>query len=142
LAAPSKYLGNIGKKEFWLEGPRQNGRYAIYWRVPSTREAIRAAPGWKILDADYSQIEIKSMADCSRDTWLTNALNSDKDIHCFMTSDIEGIGYDIFYKAYKDESHPDHAQFVTLRSQTKNITFGVPCFQTRGYAIISIEEPG
>jgi DNA polymerase-1 len=122
----SRFIGVLSSgKEVWLEGPRKNGKYALYWRVPSTREAIRARPGWKILDADYSQVEIRIAAELSGDPWLTAAINSGKDIHCYMASDVYGIPYDEFYTAWKDHQHPKHDEYSKSRSNVKGITFGL-----------------
>lgn len=102
----------------------------LEWRIPDLREAIRAEPGCKILSADYSQIEIKLMAHLSGDPWLKEAINSGKDIHCYICTDIfgqeMGFDYDLIYKAYKDKSHTRNLELTTLRADTKTTVFGVP----------------
>lgn len=96
------------------------------WVVPDVREAIIAPPGYKILGADYSQIEVRIMAQESGDKWLINALNSGKDIHCYMAADVNGIPYDVFYLGYKNENDPMYEDYYGMRSEIKTTTFGVP----------------
>jgi len=127
MAGKPQLLGINHGKEYYL-CPADKGHVAPYvaWRVPDIRESIRARPGWKILGADYSQIEVRIMAYESGDEWLTTALNSGKDIHCYMASDVHGVDYDIFYKIYKDEGHPLYHKYYGWRSEIKTTTFGVP----------------
>ena len=116
----------------------------IFWRVPAIREAIRAAEGWKIISADYSQIEVKIMAFLSQDPWLISAINSKKDIHSYMCCEIKGYDYDFFYAVLKEKYlKPDawrygtdpaygcfsrdqlinlHNQYNTERGETKCVT--------------------
>ncbi|MBU6415830.1 MAG: DNA polymerase I [Xanthomonadaceae bacterium] len=45
------------------------------------REAFIAPEGWRVLAADYSQIELRIMAHMSGDPGLTNAFRHDQDVH-------------------------------------------------------------
>lgn len=120
-------LGIQHGREYYLNPPdKKHTESYITWLVPDVREAIRARPGWKILGADYSQIEVRIMAHESKDPWLTAALNSGKDIHCYMAADVHKIDYDDFYKIYKNEDHPLYNQYYGWRSEIKTTTFGVP----------------
>ena len=120
-------LGVVEGKEYFLcPVDKKHVEPWLCWRVPDIREGIRARAGWKILGADYSQIEVRIMAWESKDEWLMNALNSGKDIHCYMASDVHGIPYDEFYKVYKDDNHPLHHKYYGWRSEIKTTTFGVP----------------
>ncbi len=73
-----------------------------------------------------SQIEVRIMAWESKDEWLMTALNSGKDIHCYMAADVHKIPYDDFYKIYKDPNHSLHNKYYGWRSEIKTTTFGVP----------------
>ena len=103
---------------------------SIEWRVPDVREVIRAKPGHKILAADYSQIEMKIMGFMSGDPDLIAAINSGKDIHTFIATDIHGVrlnfDYDLMALAKKDPTHSRHKELDSLRSKTKVVSFGVP----------------
>jgi len=48
---------------------------------------------WKIISADYSQIELRLMADLSRDENLIEAFEQDKDIHTFTSSKIFNVPF-------------------------------------------------
>ncbi len=120
-------LGVKNRREYYLSDPDPvTGLKKIVWRFPNIREAFRPRPGYKLLIADYSQIEVKIMAELSGDLWLTAALNSGKDLHCFMAAEVYGVPYDEFYHAYKHPEDPKHDEYVTLRSNVKGVTFGVP----------------
>lgn len=55
------------------------------------RQAFIAPKGYKIVSADYSQIELRIMADLSGDKRLQHAFKKDKDIHRFTAAETLGI---------------------------------------------------
>lgn len=55
------------------------------------RTAFVPAPGCKLLAADYSQVELRIMAHLSRDPALTEAFNSDADVHKATAADVFGV---------------------------------------------------
>ncbi len=57
------------------------------------RQAFIAAPGFVIVAADYSQIELRIMADLSQDAGLLKAFQDNVDIHQYTASEILGIEY-------------------------------------------------
>ncbi|MCH8551584.1 MAG: DNA polymerase I [Natronospirillum sp.] len=57
----------------------------------SIRKAFVAAPGHRIMAADYSQIELRIMTHLSQDTNLINAFREGKDIHRATAAEIMGI---------------------------------------------------
>jgi len=58
------------------------------------RQAFIASPGYALLAADYSQIELRIMAHLSGDKGLLDAFASDKDIHQATAAEVLGIGLD------------------------------------------------
>ncbi len=58
------------------------------------RQAFIAAPGYRILAADYSQIELRIMAHLSGDEGLLRAFAEGADIHRFTAADVFGITLD------------------------------------------------
>ncbi len=84
-------------------------------RSESGRE-IRAAflpgePGWKLLAADYSQIELRVLAHFSADPTLCAAFERDEDIHARVASEV--------YAVPLDQVTPD------MRRSAKAVNFGV-----------------
>lgn len=58
------------------------------------RQAFVAPEGFKILAADYSQIELRIMAHLSNDEGLLEAFSQGKDIHQATAAEIFGVGLD------------------------------------------------
>ncbi|TAK43419.1 MAG: DNA polymerase I [Betaproteobacteria bacterium] len=55
------------------------------------REAFVAPPGWKIVSADYSQIELRIMAHLSGDEGLRHAFAHDLDVHRATAAEVFGL---------------------------------------------------
>ena len=75
------------------------------------RAFIPGEPGWKILDADYSQIELRIMAHLSKDPNLIQAFQKGEDIHRSTASAVFGVK--------PEEVTPE------LRRRAKEINFGI-----------------
>lgn len=72
---------------------------------------VPAKAGWKILGADYSQIELRILAHLSGDAVFTKAFNEDKDIHKITASEVFGVPVD----EVTDE----------MRDRAKVVNFGI-----------------
>lgn len=59
--------------------------------TPEYRGCFRAPDGRKLVIADFSQIELRILADWSQDTALVKALLSGEDLHCVTASQMFGI---------------------------------------------------
>lgn len=55
------------------------------------RSAFVAEPGWRLISADYSQIELRVLAHMSEDPLLIEAFSRDEDIHSRTAQEIFGI---------------------------------------------------
>jgi len=55
------------------------------------RAAFIPRPGWKLVVADYSQIELRLLAHMSRDPVLTEAFRNGEDIHTRTAAEVMGI---------------------------------------------------
>ena len=78
--------------------------------------AIRSAfrpdpPGWLLMTADYSQIELRVLAHYSQDATLRQAFAEDEDIHALVASQVHGVS--------RDEVTPE------MRRRAKAVNFGV-----------------
>ena len=75
------------------------------------RQAFIAAPGYKIMSADYSQIELRIMAHLSGDKGLIQAFAENRDVHRATAADVFGVTPD----SVSDE----------MRRAAKAINFGL-----------------
>jgi DNA polymerase-1 len=75
------------------------------------RQAFIASPGYKIVAADYSQIELRIMAHLSEDTGLLNAFTEGHDVHKATAAEVFGVA-------------PDQVT-SDLRRSAKAINFGL-----------------
>ncbi|MCY1409382.1 DNA polymerase I [compost metagenome] len=55
------------------------------------RQAFVAAPGYKLLAADYSQIELRIMAHLAKDEGLLHAFRNDLDVHRATAAEVFGV---------------------------------------------------
>ncbi len=58
------------------------------------RQAFIAPPGWVLLAADYSQIELRIMAHLSGDEGLLRAFADDRDVHQATAAEVFGVAAD------------------------------------------------
>ncbi|MEJ2611254.1 MAG: DNA polymerase I [Candidatus Thiodiazotropha sp.] len=59
------------------------------------RQAFVPQQGWKMLAADYSQIELRIMAHLSQDKGLLKAFSEGKDIHSATAAEVFGVDLDL-----------------------------------------------
>jgi DNA polymerase-1 len=75
------------------------------------RAAFVAAPGFRLLSADYSQIELRLMAHFSEDPLLVDAYKTGRDIHTLTASEVFGV------PAENMDKH--------VRARAKAVNFGI-----------------
>lgn len=75
------------------------------------RRAFVPAPGWKLLVADYNQIELRVIAHLAQDPGLIDAFESGRDIHSTTAASVFGV-------------EPD-AVTVDQRSKAKMVSYGL-----------------
>ena len=76
------------------------------------RKAFVPRPGWKLLSADYSQIELRILAALTGDEGLLTAFKDGRDIHAATAAKIFGVGLDDVTREQ--------------RSTAKMVNFGIP----------------
>jgi len=84
------------------------------------RQAIIAQPGWLLLSADYSQIDLRALAHLSQDQELIETFLRDEDIHTHTASEVFGV--------------PDTEVTPRMRRAAKTINFGV-IYGMSGYGL-------
>lgn len=75
------------------------------------RKAFVARPGWLLLSADYSQIELRILAHYADDAILIESFKQDQDVHARTASEVFGVATD--------------QVSAELRRQAKVINFGI-----------------
>ena len=75
------------------------------------RAAFVAQPGWKLLAADYSQIELRVLAHISQDPVLVDAFRNGEDIHTRTAAEVFGV--------------PPLAVGAEERRRAKAVNFGI-----------------
>lgn len=75
------------------------------------RAAFIASPGFELLSADYSQIELRLLAHFSQDPLLTRAYAEDIDIHTLTASEVFGV--------------PIESMDKETRGRAKAVNFGI-----------------
>ena len=75
------------------------------------RAAFIARPGWTLVDADYSQIELRVLAHISGDETMIRAFNAGEDIHARTAAEVYGV--------------PLNEVTHQMRSACKAVNFGI-----------------
>lgn len=75
------------------------------------RKMFVAREGFKLVDADYSQIELRVLADISKDENMINAFKTNEDIHRLTATQVFGV--------------PDFCVTDEMRSRAKTVNFGI-----------------
>ncbi|MDR3051360.1 MAG: DNA polymerase I [Oscillospiraceae bacterium] len=75
------------------------------------RRAFIPRPGWVLVDADYSQIELRLLAVLSKDAAMTDAFLHNQDIHTRTAAEVYGVPMDQVTPA--------------MRSAAKAVNFGI-----------------
>ncbi len=75
------------------------------------RQAFLPEEGWRLLTADYSQIELRLLAHFSGDETLTRAFAEDRDVHAAVAAQIYGV--------------PENEVTSEMRRLAKTVNFGV-----------------
>jgi hypothetical protein len=76
-----------------------------------------------IIEADYSALEVVALAAFSKDTALVKALMDGTDMHCMRLSQQLNEPYEDVLKKCKDETHPQHKEYKTMRTHIKPKAF-------------------
>ena len=75
------------------------------------RATFVARPGWLLVDADYSQIELRVLAHIAGDEAMISAFNSGEDIHRRTAAEVRGV--------------PADQVTAEMRSAAKAVNFGI-----------------
>ena len=93
------------------------------------RQAFIAAPGCKLIGADYSQLEMRLFASAANEQSMIGAIIDGRDMHCFTAALMYGISYtEIVEAKHAAETEQPLTErqkhLLTLRQAAKTIGFG------------------
>lgn len=100
-----------------------------------------APKDFAILQIDYSQAELRVMAEAANETSMLEWFRTGKDIHLASACKKYNYDYDKALKIYEDESHPEYKLWKKRRKQAKTINFGIIYCQTAKKLAGSLSEP-
>lgn len=97
-----------------------------------------------IVEADYSALEVVTLAAFSKDKALTRALLDNIDMHCMRLAAQLKEPYEDVLKKCKDQSHPDHKHYDEMRTGIKpkafSYQYGATAFGIAFSTGCSVEE--
>lgn len=76
-----------------------------------------------VIEADYSALEVVTLAAFSKDKNLIDALLKGTDMHCLRLSKKLNEPYESVLNKVKDESHPEHKAYKKMRTDIKPPSF-------------------
>ena len=76
-----------------------------------------------IVEADYSALEVVTLAAFSKDKNLVKALLEGIDMHCMRLAKALGEPYEEVFQKCHDSAHPEHKRYKTLRTNIKPKAF-------------------
>lgn len=77
----------------------------------------------RIVEVDYSALEVVVLAAISGDSNLMQQLIDGTDMHCYRLAGMLGEPYDEVFTKCHDKSHPDHKRYKQLRTDVKPRAF-------------------
>lgn len=83
----------------------------------------RFGSGGRIVEVDYSALEVVVLAAISGDNNLMQQLIDGTDMHCYRLAGMLGEPYDEVFKKCHDKSHPDYKRYKQLRTDVKPRAF-------------------
>ncbi|WP_173452032.1 bifunctional 3'-5' exonuclease/DNA polymerase [Eubacterium pyruvativorans] len=103
---------------FACQRPNMQNQVAAGADPIGVRNFMIASPGYVLLEADYSQVELRICAYVSQDRTMLDAYANGEDIHAITTSAVFGIPL----AEAKDHSRPDYKK---RRTTAKSTMFGI-----------------
>lgn len=76
-----------------------------------------------IVEADYSALEVVTLAAFSKDENLVKALLDGIDMHCMRLAQTLGEPYESVLEKCKNEAHPQHSEYSSMRTNIKRKAF-------------------
>jgi DNA polymerase I-like protein with 3'-5' exonuclease and polymerase domains len=85
--------------------------------------ASRFGADGRIIEVDYSALEVVMLCALTGDTDLLALLQAGTDMHCYRLAFKLGLTYEEVKAAVKDETHPEHNKYKVMRTDIKPLSF-------------------
>jgi hypothetical protein len=83
----------------------------------------RFGPDGRIIEVDYSALEVVMLCAMTKDTDLLALLQANTDMHCYRLAFKLGEDYASVKAKCKNEADPEHGKYKTMRSDIKPLSF-------------------
>lgn len=101
------------------------------------REAFMAGEGYKLIVADYAQLEMRLMAHFSGDQKMIKAIRDGVDLHCLTVAEMNNIPYETVIAAVKAEKAWKKGKLGRdLTQDEESLLFMRQCAKSTGFGII------
>ncbi len=100
-----------------------------------------APKGYSIMQVDYSQAELRVMAEAADEKSMIQWFNTGRDIHLASACKKYSYDYDKALKIYSNEKDPEFKLWKKRRKQAKTINFGIIYCQMANKLSQSLSEP-
>lgn len=107
----------------WLVYAHTNGLISYELYAECMHNCNTGVANGEIIEADYAALEVVTLAAFSKDSALVDALLKGTDMHCLRLSKKLGESYESVLMKCKDESHPEHKAYKTMRTDIKPPSF-------------------
>lgn len=91
----------------------------------NVRGMFAATPGFQWFDADYSQLELRVVADIADEPLMLDAFRAGHDLHTSTLANLFQQDYDALVAILSDKAHADYITWKTRRIGIKRINFGI-----------------
>lgn len=105
----------------WLKAHKDEIGEEVY--ADCLAGCVEGNPRGRVIEIDYSALEVVTLAALSRDKNLIKALKEGTDMHCMRLAKQLGEPYEEVLKKCKDETHPQHKEYKVMRTNVKPKSF-------------------
>ena len=98
---------------------------------PDVKKMFVAPPGYLLVELDYSQAELRIVAELANEKKMIQWFKEAHNIHVAVAVAAEEVNmgkklnYDDIYKITKDEKHPQYIEWTKKKKRAKTINFGI-----------------
>lgn len=92
---------------------------------PDIKPMFIAPPGYALVELDYSQAELRIVAELAKEEAMIESFKSGHNIHVAVAAKMNKVSYEYAYPITKDENHPLHDEWTKKKKKAKTINFGI-----------------